>query len=163
MLTNFSDLRHELRSTDVATPRLVLDWLPTRLGPGRLTLLEYCTFSLDRLTGLSAQDRMAFVGQPGVAVLIDILADDYSKILNADKLTFDHVARGAGLPMPEIFAVYAPQQRPGSFRNLATVAELRDFLRGWRRFPIYCKPSCGDVLGVIASGSHNFLIEGSDR
>jgi hypothetical protein len=153
MQLTFSDLFRELRSADVAVPALVPDWLPTRLGPGRLTLSEYCVFNLHRLTGLSAQDRRAFVGLRGQDVLIDILADDYSKILNVDKVTFDHIARGAGLPVPEIFAVYAPQQRLGAFRKLTNVAELRDFLRGWRRFPIYCKPSCG------GSGKRNFQIE----
>jgi Sugar-transfer associated ATP-grasp len=158
--TSFRELFGELRGADVALPALVADWLPTRLGPGRLGLTEYCSFNLYRLPGLSAQDRRAFVGWRGQAVLIEILADDYSKILNIDKLTFDRIARGAGLPVPEIFAVYAPQQRPGAFRKLTNVAELRDFLRGWRRFPIYCKPACGDVVGLIGSGSHNFQIEG---
>ena len=110
--------------------------------------------NLHRLKGLSAQDRAAFVGDRGEAVLIEILADDYSKILNADKVTFDRIARGAGLPVPEIFAVYAAQRRPGAFRKLTNVAELRDFLRGWRRFPIYCKRACG------GSGTYNFQIEG---
>jgi hypothetical protein len=151
MQLTFGDLFRELRSADVAVPALVADWLPTRLGPGRLTLSEYCIYNLDRL---SAQDRTAFVGRRGQEVLIEILADDYSKILNADKVTFDRFAREAGLPVPEIFAVYAPQQRPGAFRKLTNVAELRDFLRGWRRFPIYCKPSCG------GSGTFNFQIEG---
>jgi hypothetical protein len=160
MRLTFSDLLPELRIAGVAVPRLVLRWLPTRLGPGRLTVLEYCMFNLDRLPALSARERAAFVGHRGQEVLVEILADDYSKILNADKLTFDHIARGAGLPIPELFAVYAAQQRPGSFCKLTNVAELRDFLRDWRRFPIYCKPSCGDVLGTIGSGSHNFRIEG---
>jgi Sugar-transfer associated ATP-grasp len=150
-----SDLFRELRSgAHVAVPALIRDWLPTRLGPGRLTLREFCSFNVDRLPGLSAQDRAAFVGRRGDDVLVEILADDYSKILNADKVTFDYIARGAGLPVPEIFAVYAPQRRPGAFRKLTNGAELRDFLHGWRRFPIYCKPSCG------GSGSYNFQIEG---
>jgi len=118
-----------------------------------LSLLEYCKFNVDRLPGLSAQDRAAFVGVRGAAVLEEILSDDYSRILNYDKLIFDHIARGAGLPVPEIFAVYAPQRRPGPFRKLANVAELRDFLHGWRRFPIYCKPSYG------GNGDQNFQIE----
>lgn len=151
------DLFRELRSADVALPALVAGWLPTRLGPGRLSLSEYCIFNLHRL---SAQDRKTFVGHRGEAVLIEVLTDEYSKILNLDKLTFDHLARGAGVPVPEIFAVYAPHKRPGSFRKLTNVDELRDFLRGWQRFPIYCKPACGDVIGLIASGSHNFQIEG---
>lgn len=158
----FKDLIWELRSADIALPALVADWLPARLGPGRLALSEYCIFNPDRLSGLSAQERKAFVGHRGEAVLIEVLTDEYSKILNMDKLTFDHVARGAGLPVPEIFALYAPHPRPGPFRKLTNVDELRDFLRGWRRFPIYCKPSCGDVIGLIASGSHNFQIEGWD-
>ena len=151
--STFSDLFRELRTSDVAVPLLVRDWLPTRFGPGRLSLLEYCKFNVDRLPGLSAQDRAAFVGVRGAAVLEEILSDDYSRILNYDKLIFDHIARGAGLPVPEIFAVYAPQRRPGPFRKLANVAELRDFLHGWRRFPIYCKPSYG------GNGDQNFQIE----
>jgi Sugar-transfer associated ATP-grasp len=153
MQSRFLDLFRELRSADVAVPVLVRDWLLTRLGPGRLTLLEFCLFNVHRLTGLSAQDRAAFVGHRVEAILIEILVDDYSRILNDDKLIFDHIARGAGLPVPEIFAVYAPQRRPGPFRKLTNVAELRDFLHGWRRFPIYCKPSYG------GSGDHNFQIE----
>ncbi len=160
MQLSFKDLFRELRNAEVPIPALVADWLPTRLGPGRLSLSEYCIFNLHRLKGLSSQDRKAFVGLRGQAVLVEILADDYSKILNVDKLTFDHIARAAGLPVPEIFAVYAPQHRPGAFRKLTNVAELRDFLGDWRRFPIYCKPSCGDVAGMIGSGSHNFQIEG---
>jgi hypothetical protein len=153
MHLTFGQLVHELRGAGFALPALVARWLPTRLGPGRLTLSEYCIFDLDRIAGLSGQDRAAFVGMRGQDVLIDILADDYSKILNVDKVTFDYVVRGAGLPVPEIFAVYAPRQRPGPFRNLTNVAELRDFMREWRRFPIYCKPSCG------GSGTRNFQIE----
>jgi len=158
--TSFRELFSELRGAGVALPALVAAWLPTRLGPGRLALTEYCSFNLHRLPGLSARDRKAFVGWRGQAVLIEILADDYSKILNIDKLTFDHIARSAGLPVPDIFAVYAPRRRPGAFPTLTNVTELRDFLRGWRRFPIYCKPSCGDIVGLIRSGSHNFQIDG---
>ena len=161
MQSTFSDLFRELRSlfrelrsADRAAPAVLGDWLRTRSGPGRLELSEYFNFNLHRLKGLSAHDRAAFVGWRGQAVLIEILADDYSKILNLDKLTFDHLVRGAGLPVPEIFAVYAAQPRPGAFRKLTNVAELRDFLRGWRRFPIYCKPSCG------GAGSKNFRVEG---
>jgi hypothetical protein len=152
--SNFGELVGELRSTDVSVPAVVLKWLPTRLGRGRLSLLEFCVFNLDRPTGASAQERAAFVGHRGEAVLIEILADEYSKILNVDKVTFDHVARAAGLPVPDIFAVYAPQRRPGAFEKLTNVAELREFLGRWSRFPIYCKPACG------GSGSHNFQIEG---
>jgi Sugar-transfer associated ATP-grasp len=158
--TSFRELFRELRGANVALPGLLGQWLPTRLGPGRLSLTEYCSFNLYRLPGLSTHDRKAFVGWRGQAVLIEILADDYSKILNLDKLLFDHIARGAGLPVPEIFAVYAPQYRPAASRTLTNADELRDFLRGWRRFPIYCKPGCGDVVGLIGSGSHNFQIEG---
>jgi len=154
MQSTFSDLFRELRSADGAAPAVLGDWLRTRLGLGRLELSEYFNFNLHRLKGLSAQDRAAFVGVRGQAVLVEILVDDYSKILNLDKLTFDHIVRGAGLPVPEMFAVYAPQPRPGAFRKLTNVAELRDFLRGWRRFPIYCKPSCG------GSGRYNFQVEG---
>jgi Sugar-transfer associated ATP-grasp len=160
MRNSFGALREEIRGSDVALPTLVRDWLPTRLGPGRLKLLEYCIYNVDRLQGLSAQDRAAFVGTRGMSVLIDILSDDYSKILNADKLTFDHVARSVGLRVPEIYAIYGPKPRPGAFQKLTSPAELRDFLLGWQRFPIYCKPSCGDVVGVIGSGSHNFRIDG---
>jgi putative polysaccharide biosynthesis protein len=153
MQLSLSGLLRELRAADVPLPALLAGWLQTRLGPGRISLSEYCIFNLYR-PSLSAQERKAFVGQRGQAILIDILADDYSMILNLDKLTFDHVARSAGLPVPAMFAVYAPQQRPGAFHKLTNVEELRDFLRGWRRFPIYCKPSCG------GSGTYNFQIEG---
>jgi hypothetical protein len=61
---------------------------------------------------------------------VETLVDDYSRILNHDKLSFDYIVRGFGLPMPEIFAVYAPQPRPGAFSKLTSVAELRDFLMG---------------------------------
>ena len=155
MQSTLSDLYRELRSADCAAPAVLGDWLRTRwLGLGRLELSQYFRFNLHRLKDLSARDRAAFVGVRGGKILVDILADDYSKILNLDKLTFDHIARGAGLPVPEIFAVYASQPRPGAFRSLTNVFELRDFLRTWRRFPIHCKPSYG------GSGSDNFQIEG---
>lgn len=155
--TSFRELLGEIRGADVAAAALVAGWLPTRLGPGRLSLSEYCRY---RLPKFPAEERKSFVGSQGQGVLIDILADDYSKILNLDKLTFDLVARQAGLPVPEIFAVYAPRQRPGSFPTLTNSAELGDFLRGWQRFPIYCKPSCGDVVGLVFHGNHNFRIDG---
>ena len=153
MWSYLSDLFGAIRNADVSAPVLIRDWLPTWFGPGRLSLLEYCWFNVDR-PGLSAQDRAAFVGVRGAAVLEEILSDDYSRILNYDKLIFDHIARGAGLPVPEIFAVYGPQRRPGPFHKLANVSELREFLKGWRRFPIYCKPSFG------GNGDQNFQIEG---
>jgi hypothetical protein len=156
------ELLRELRSAEVGLPALVIGWLQARFGPGRLTLSEFCIFNVHRLTGLSSQDRKAFVGDRGTAVLIEILVDDYSKILNLDKLTCDQVARTAGVAVPEIYALYAQRPRPGAFRNLTNADELRDFLRSWQRFPIYCKPACGDVAGIvpIGSGSHNFQIEG---
>jgi hypothetical protein len=159
MELSFSGLLDELRAADVSLPAVLAGWLPTRFGPGRLSLSEYCIFNLYR-PSFSARERKAYVGHRGQAVLVDILADDYSRILNLDKLTFDHVARSAGLPVPEMFAVYAPQRRPGAFQKLTNAEELREFLRGWRKFPIYCKPSCGDIVGSVASGSHNFQIEG---
>jgi hypothetical protein len=151
--STLSELVREVRGADVPILKLLRDWLPTRFGPGRLSLLEYCKFNVDRLPGLSAKERAAFVGVRGAAVLEEILADEYSRILNNDKLIFDHIARSAGLPVPEIFAVYAPSRRPGPFRKLTSAAELRDFLHGWKRFPIYGKPSYG------GNGDQNFQIE----
>jgi hypothetical protein len=161
MQLSFGELLRELGSAEVPLPTLVTGWFAARFGSGRLTLSEFCIYNLHRLSGLSSDDRRAFVGDRGTAVLIEILSDDYSKILNLDKLTCDHVARTAGVPVPEIYALYAPRPRPGAFRNLTNAHELRDFLSGWQRFPIYCKPACGDVPGIvpIGSGSHNFQIE----
>ncbi len=153
MRVTLRELLQELRS-DRAVPAVLGDWLRTRLGPGRLELWEYLYFNVHRLKDASARDRAAFVGWRGQEVLIETLADEYSMILNMDKLTFDYFARGVGLPVPEIYAVYSARQRPGAFRKLTNARELGDFLREWRRFPIYCKPSCG------GTGSRNFQIEG---
>jgi hypothetical protein len=162
MQLGFWELIRELRSAEVPLPTLVTGWFAARFGPGRLTLSEFCIYNLHRLTRLSTRDRRAFVGDRGTAVLIEILVDDYSKILNLDKLTCDHVARTGGVPVPEIYALFAQRPRPGVSRNLTNARELEDVLRSWQRFPIYCKPACGDVAGVvtIGSGSHNFQIEG---
>jgi hypothetical protein len=162
MQLSFAELLRELRSAEVSLPTLVTGWFAARFGSGRLTLSEFCIYNLHRLKALSTQDRRAFVGDRGTGVLIEILVDDYSKILNVDKVMCDHVARAAGVPVPEIYALYAPRPRPGAFRNVTNADELRDFLSGWQRFPIYCKPACGDVAGIvpIGSGSHNFQIEG---
>ena len=162
MQLSVAELLRELRSAEVSLPALVTGWFAARFGSGRLTLSEFCIYNLHRLKALSSRDRRAFVGDRGTAVLIEILVDDYSKILNVDKVMCDHVARAAGVPVPEIYALYAPRPRPGAFRNLTNADELRDFLTGWQRFPIYCKPACGDVAGIvpIGSGSHNFQIEG---
>jgi Sugar-transfer associated ATP-grasp len=146
------DSVRELRRAGRSAPSIIADWLRVRRGAGRLQLWEYFYYNLDR-TELSAQERAAFVGWFGQDVLVEFLVDEYSMILNVDKVTFDYVARGAGLPVPEIFAVYAPRPRPGRFKALTSPQQLRDFLREWRRFPIYCKPACG------GSGSKNFQIE----
>src|SRR6476469_5232655 len=74
-----SDFMRELRGANVAFFALIAGWLPTRFVRGRLALSEYLIFSLYRLKGRAP--RSTFVGLRGQAVLIEILSDDYSKIL----------------------------------------------------------------------------------
>lgn len=144
-------VHHAARSSGRTTLDVVREIVSLRLGPGRLTFGEYFDYGLERSTH-SWQAKREFVGYLGQRVIEDIVTDDYSKIVSLDKLSFDAVMRGRGLPVPALLGVYDPsgtRRIPGA-ALVSDAASLRAFFRQIADTPAYFKPA----LGGFGRGNH---------
>lgn len=111
-----------------------------RLGPGRLGLSEYHDYRLAR-PELRLADKRAYVGWRGEPRL-DRCNDPRWHVYADDKVLLDRLLRDAGLPRPELQAVYRSPLEPGpDTAVLSTPRALADWLLGEARLPLFVKPA----------------------
>ncbi len=101
---------------------IFLEALRLRFSPPYLDLSEYLDFQL-YLNDLSFSEKAAFCGHRMQRVIIEILADEYSKFLSIDKVTMYFLFRGCGLPTPDIRAIYK-SHRPSAILNISHQQDL---------------------------------------
>lgn len=145
---------------------ILLEALRLRFSPPYLDLSEYLDFQL-YLNDISFSEKVAFCGHRMQRVLIEILADEYSKFLSIDKVTMYFLFRGCGLPTPEIRAIYK-SHRPSAILNISHRQDLEDYLREPESLPIYFKQSSGsyghgNVLAQRLDGDILHLGTGSSQ
>lgn len=114
-----------------------------RSGAGRLTAENYFRNAVfdDRLH--DRRSKRQFLSWDS-SRLADALNDPAEALVCHDKLAFDRLMRGLGLPTPEIVAAYVGEMdAPGTVPVLRTASELKAFLRSDTHYPLFGKPNFG--------------------
>lgn len=118
------------------------DLLRVLRGPGRLTAHEYFYYRLYD-PSIARDEKLRYVGKRAQQRFHDICNDPHWFAIAHDKALFYAVARGAGLPVPETVAVYAPGGRNFGAPALRTTEDLAAFLRDPTLYPLFIKPIDG--------------------
>lgn len=140
---------------------ILIEILRLRYSIGRLGISEYFDFRLYE-KDLSLEEKKAFCGYRGQAILEEILIDDRSAILSLDKVTMYLLLMGHGFPIPSLRATYGTG-RCGPFRCLDSVEALVAYLEEPNALPVYLKPSFsgfGKGNALIREAKNHYLILG---
>ncbi|MDM4765439.1 sugar-transfer associated ATP-grasp domain-containing protein [Pelomonas sp. SE-A7] len=133
--------------------RQLVEALLLRLPPSRLGLSEYYDYRLFDAS-LRWQDRRRFVGWRGEPALDRANAASWRAYAD-DKLLLTQRLSQAGVPQPRLHCTYLASTDPGNgCPRHGSAAELADWLRQNRSFPLFLKP----VHGGFGRGAA--LIEG---
>lgn len=145
-----AEMRKALGSGGRGQGAMIADMWRLSRGPGRLTPAEYLYYRLwDRAYDRAAQ--AAFVGKRAQGPMHARCNDPGWFAIAHDKLVFQAVLQGLGLPVPSLLAVYNPARTVGlalqarDEEGLATLLE-RDLIG-----PLFAKPIDGMYsLGTVA-------------
>ncbi len=132
-----------------------LEILKLRLSPRALGLTEYYDLRLfdDSLYG--GTSKASFIGRRYSTFLDRSLNASHSRVLANDKvITYALLAR-FGFPIPLTHAIFNRKGRfIGDEKRLATLEDVRAFLRFDAPYPVFVKPVCGTygrgALGISA-------------
>ncbi len=98
--------------------------------------------------------------------LNEFLNDQHWHALANDKLAFDFMLRGLGLPVPALYAVYhAVGRHCGSVPCLSDPERLAEFLRNEMTYPFFCKPVWGSfgrhatLVSTLDSNSDRLVLD----
>lgn len=140
ILTRFlKDAKRASRCAGVPIYRMLLEAILLRLPPSSLGLSEYFDYRLFE-PGLSWRDKSRFVGWRGEDAL-DKCNDRSCHVYADDKRALARLLDAAGLPHPELRAVYRNSVPPGLAADpLATPEALRDWLKTCTDYPLFAKP-----------------------
>ena len=113
-----------------------------RSGTGKLTPNEYFYYRLweDRLT---ARDKASFIGKQAQHPMHMACNDTGWYAAAADKLLFQTIMTGAGLPLPTLLATTGKARSSAEAIALVETAETEAFLRDETNYPLFIKPVDG--------------------
>ncbi|MFZ5791334.1 MAG: sugar-transfer associated ATP-grasp domain-containing protein [Pseudomonadota bacterium] len=122
-------------------------------GAGKLTTAEYFYYRLYD-PALSFEEKRRFIGKRAQARMHQACNDPAWFAVAHDKLLFDAVMRGAGLPVPRLRAVYHQGPRRAPVALLADAAALERHLSDSGSYPCFAKPIDGmfSVGGLDLAG-----------
>src|SRR3990167_4605788 len=124
--------------------------LVLRFSCGKLDPDEYYYYGLHDDERYSLSDKKRFIGQKAISRINDLLNHREWRGVANDKLIFYSIMQGAGLPSPEIYAVYRPMSRFFSaVPSLTNTDSLKVFLRNQIRYPFFAKL----VEGAFGTGA----------
>lgn len=146
------------RLTGRSYMELVSEIFRLRWGAGKLGASEYFDYRLYE-NDLTPDEKLAFCGYRGQAMLENILVDTYSAILSLDKITFYQLMRGYGFPVPALYACYTEKWRTWPGRCLYGKDDLKRYLLEEAVFPLYLKPSYGSYG---RGNTHIVSLDGED-
>ncbi|MEO1331243.1 MAG: sugar-transfer associated ATP-grasp domain-containing protein [Pseudomonadota bacterium] len=137
---------------------ILWDFAPLQRFPNHLMLIEYFGYRLFEWERLSPEARGRYVGFLGQRALNRRLNRDATPPgLWGDKLLFDALMRGAGLPVPRLQAVVGGPAvaDPGAARVAASAQAIAAFLREAARYPLFGKPNRGEQSrGVLSLSAY---------
>jgi hypothetical protein len=166
------DLRRNVLAALSAGRRMtsiLAEIIALRRGKGRLVPNEFFYYRLWD-PALSGGEKRRFVGKQAQNAMHIACNDAGWYATAADKLLFQTVMTGAGLPVPPLLAVArAGFRAPGGTRIFRSADEVAVFLREPEGYPLFAKPISGKYsLSVISAdgcdtASDEVLLLGGER
>jgi Sugar-transfer associated ATP-grasp len=144
--------KNTLLAISTGRPAIALLTEAVRLmrGPGRLSVPEYLYYRLWDRT-LTLDEKRAFVGKRAQHLMHLACNDRHWYQTAADKILFQTIMTGAGLPVPETLAVTQPIRWLPQAQTLSGAEELAGWLRDPRIYPLFAKPAAGKYsLNVLS-------------
>jgi len=138
-----------------SAPSIITEALRLIRGPGKLNISEYFYFRLweDCLT---LEQKRAFVGKKAQHLMHVACNDRYWYQTAADKILFQTIMTGAGLPVPETLAVTQPLRWLPNAAALPDPKLLAEWLRNPELYPLFAKPAAGKYsLNVLSLDSYD--------
>ena len=111
-------------------------------GAGKLSAPEYLYYRLWERS-LSLEDKRAFVDKKAQHLMHLSCNDRHWYQTAADKILFQTIMTGAGLPVPETLAVTQPMRWLPNALALSGAEELAGWLRNPAICPLFAKPAAG--------------------
>lgn len=119
-------------------------------GPGKLTASEFFYYGLYR-DGMTDDMRRRFVGKNVQTKIHRACCDPAWFAVAHDKMLFDSVMHGAGIPSPQTLAIYDPAETRSHPRSISSLQALTAFLNKSDGYPIFAKPIDGMYsVGALA-------------
>jgi hypothetical protein len=130
---------------------LITEAIRLMRGAGKLSPPEYLYYRLwDQ--SLTLAERQAFVGKKAQHLMHLACNDRHWYQTAADKILFQTIMTGAGLPVPETLAVTQPLRWLPQAQTLSDPEQLATWLRNPAIYPLFAKPAAGkyslDVLSI---------------
>ncbi|MDE1905155.1 MAG: hypothetical protein KGH75_01710 [Rhodospirillales bacterium] len=129
---------------------LAIEAIRLMRGAGKLSIPEYLYYRLWDRT-LTLDDKRAFVGKKAQHLMHLACNDRHWYQTAADKILFQTIMRGAGLPVPETLAVTQPLRWLPHAKTLAVSERLAEWLRDPALYPLFAKPAAGKYSLDVAS------------
>ena len=130
---------------------LLIEAVRLMRSAGKLSAPEYLYYRLWERS-LSLEDKRAFVGKKAQHLMHLACNDRHWCQTAADKILFQTIMTGAGLPVPETLAVTQPMRWLPNALALSGAEELAGWLRNPAIYPLFAKPAAGkyslDVLSI---------------
>ncbi len=143
-----------------STTAIVAEALRLMRGAGRLNASEYFYYRLWE-NGLTLEEKREFVGKKAQHLMHVACNDKHWYQTAADKILFQTIMTGAGLPVPETLAVTQPLRWLPNAAALPEPKLLAAWLRNPALYPMFAKPAAGKYsLNVLSLDSYD---EATDR
>jgi hypothetical protein len=126
----------------------LMNFIHVARGPGKLSFDEYLYYRLFD-PALTREEIRRFVGKRVQGKLHAACNDPRWFAVSHDKALFYTTLAGAGLPVPETVAVYAPKGRSGFPVTLRSAEDIRRYLAGYSDWPLFAKP----ITGIYSVGA----------
>ena len=138
-----------------SAPAIVMEALRLMRGPGALSAPEYFYFRLWE-EGLTLEQKRTFVGKKAQHRMHLACNDQHWYQTAADKILFQTIMTGAGLPVPETLAVTQPSRWVSRAASLSDPNALAEWLRNPALYPLFAKPAAGKYsLNVLSLDSYD--------
>jgi hypothetical protein len=120
-------------------------------GAGKLSAREYLYYRVwDQ--SLTLAERRAFVGKKAQHLMHLACNDRHWYQTAADKILFQTIMTGAGLPVPETLAVTQPLRWLPQAQTLSDPEQLATWLRNPAIYPLFAKPAAGKYRAMAEPG-----------
>ncbi|MEM9278704.1 MAG: sugar-transfer associated ATP-grasp domain-containing protein, partial [Pseudomonadota bacterium] len=117
-------------------------FLSARFGPGKLSSGEFIQFGFCD-PSISDAEIGTFAGKQAQQAFNKIYNDRTWYAVTKNKIAFEALMRGGGMPCPETIAIYDRKGRGAGAPVLKKAEALEAFLLDKKNHPVFCKPTTG--------------------